>query len=84
MVSNDFTKLCRELYALSETVTLEISQGCVKFCVEGEVGIGSISIKTSEDKIENDKTLTLSFALRYLNLFNKASSLSNIVKIQMS
>ncbi len=31
MVSNDFAKLCRELYALSETVTFEISQGCVKF-----------------------------------------------------
>lgn len=54
MVSNDFAKLCRELYALSETVTFEISQGCVKFQVEGEVGTGSISIKTSEDKIEND------------------------------
>jgi hypothetical protein len=49
--------------------------------VEGEIGTGSISIKTSEDKIDNEKTVQLSFALRYLNLFNKASSLSNIVKI---
>lgn len=31
MISNDFQKLCRELYSLSETVTFEISNGAVKF-----------------------------------------------------
>ena len=49
MISNDFTKMCRELYALSETVTFEISKGSVKFQVEGEVGSGCISINTTEE-----------------------------------
>lgn len=52
MISNDFQKLCRELYSLSETVTFEISNGAVKFQIEGEVGAGSISIKTTEEKVD--------------------------------
>jgi proliferating cell nuclear antigen len=65
-------------------VTFEISASHVKFQVEGEVGNGSIVIKTSEEKVNDQAAITLSFALRYLNLFNKAYSLSNEVKIRMS
>jgi proliferating cell nuclear antigen len=53
MNSVDFCKLCRELYSLSETVTFEISSSYVKFAVEGEVGSGSIMIKTSGDTTDN-------------------------------
>jgi len=87
MQSAEFAKLCKELYALSETVTFEITPNQVKFVVDGEVGSGSIMIKTSEAtegaKNENEPTemVCLSFALRYLNLFNKAYTLSNSVKI---
>ena len=89
MNSADFCKLCKELYSLSETVTFEISSSYVKFAVDGEVGSGSIMIKTSacESKDEDgqkEDAVTLSFALRYLNLFNKAANLSNCVKISMA
>jgi proliferating cell nuclear antigen len=89
MNSVDFCKLCRELYSLSETVTFEISSSYVKFAVEGEVGSGSIMIKTSGESSDAnggqaEDAVTLSFALRYLNLFNKASNLSNCVKISMA
>jgi proliferating cell nuclear antigen len=89
MNSSEFSKLCRELYSLSETVTFEISSTYVKFAVDGEVGSGSIMIKTSGDETMNDgvkpdDAVTLSFALRYLNLFNKAYTLSNSVKISMA
>ena len=46
MNSNEFAKLCKELYALSETVSFEITQSYVKFAVDGEVGQGSIKINT--------------------------------------
>ncbi len=88
MNSNEFAKLCKELYSLSETVTFEISSQYVKFAVDGEVGSGSIMIKTSNDEIDEnvkaEDAVTLSFALRYLNLFNKAYSLSSSVKISMA
>lgn len=38
MNSSEFSKLCKELYALSETVSFEITQSYVKFAVDGEVG----------------------------------------------
>lgn len=87
MNSNEFAKLCKELYALSETVSFEITQSYVKFAVDGEVGQGSIKINTGgapEGTDSAQNAVTLSFALRYLNLFNKAYNLSNEVKISMS
>jgi len=45
-------------------------------------------IRTSNDEIDEnvkaEDAVTLSFALRYLNLFNKAYSLSSSVKISMA
>ena len=91
MNSSEFSKLCKELYALSETVEFEISSTFVKFAVEGEIGSGSIKIQTGgtgDDAATTDckpeDTVKLSFALRYLNLFNKAYSLSNQVKLSMA
>lgn len=34
--------------------------------------------------MKTDDIVTLSFALRYLNMFNKASSLTNSVKLMMA
>ena len=88
MNSAEFSKLCKELYALSETVEFEISSTFVKFAVEGEIGSGSIKIQTAagDESVEckPEDTVKLSFALRYLNLFNKAYSLSNQVKLCMA
>ena len=72
---------------MSETVTIEASLEYVQFSIEGEVGSGVIKISTNEggasDKPMSDK-VTLSFALRYLNMFNKASSLCNYVKLMLA
>lgn len=72
-------------------VTLETSKEAIKFSVSGEIGSGSITIKANEtDKkdeqtiLEVDEPVSLSFALRYLNLFNKASNLSPQVILSMS
>ena len=85
MNSFDFTKLCKELHQLSETVTIEASLEYVQFSIEGEVGSGVIKISTNDgsEKAVGDK-VTLSFALRYLNMFNKASSLCNCVKLMLA
>ena len=91
MNSSEFSKLCKELYALSETVEFEISSTFVKFAVEGEIGSGSIKIQTggtgdeaATTDCKPEETVKLSFALRDLNLFNKAYSLSNQVKLSMA
>ncbi len=42
MNSLDFTKLCRELHQMTETVTIDATESSVKFSIDGEVGSGKI------------------------------------------
>jgi proliferating cell nuclear antigen len=91
MNSFDFSKLCKELHQLSETVTIEASLHYVKFSIEGEVGSGVIQIQTNDSERASEMAkqgsfdkVVLSFALRYLNMFNKASTLCNFVKLMLA
>ena len=89
MNSFDFTRLCKELHALSETVQIEASMVALKFSVDGEVGRGRVIIETGVEEIKKPghakfESVNLSFALRYLNMFNKASGLCNTVKLQLA
>jgi len=91
MSAGEFTRICREMSQISETVNIETSKESIKFSVSGEIGAGSITIKANDSEkkeeqtiLEVDEPVSLSFALRYLNLFNKASNLSNQVILSMS
>jgi proliferating cell nuclear antigen len=44
MNSIEFSKLVKELHALSETVTVETTVDYVRFTIDGEVGSGSVQI----------------------------------------
>ena len=86
--SAEFTKICKELFWLSETVTISTNPDFVQFSVEGDIGSGAIKIgQNDSDKKDEMTTLEVSevvnqqFALRYLNMFNKASSLSTFTRL---
>jgi len=86
MSSSEFTRICRELYQLAETVVIETNKTFIKFSVSSEVVGGSIKIDANDsgEKDENtvvnvEEPVNLAFALRYLNMFTKASSLSQQV-----
>ena len=87
MNAYDFTRICRELHLLSETVQIEATTKYLKFAIDGEVGSGQIQINTPDgggsDDAQQDN-VTLSFALRYLNMLNKASTLTQMVKLQLA
>jgi len=64
----------------------------VKFSVSGELGAGNVNIKpgSSADEKEDEATVVtmkepvmLTFALRYLNFFTKATPLSSTVTLSM-
>ena len=81
--SSEFTKICKELYSLNETLTVQTHQDFVQFSVDSEAGSGSIKLGrndggSSDDRmhLEVSEPVTQQFAIRYLNMFNKASSLS--------
>lgn len=95
--SSEFSKLCKELYSISETVNLSCNKEFVQFSVEGEVGSGSVKLNNSEGFSSKDSKMKTSdspqqlldvsqnvdqqFALRYLNMFNKAAPLSSYTRL---
>lgn len=93
MPSQEFAKICRDLTILGDTVVISATKDGVKFSVNGDLGSGNILIKqgggSADDKsagttLELTEPVTLTFALRYLNFFTKATALSDRVKLSMS
>ncbi|KAF2739114.1 proliferating cell nuclear antigen [Polyplosphaeria fusca] len=88
----EFQRICRDLSALSESVTIECAKDGVKFSCQGDIGAGSVNLRSRQDvdKPENDVIIDLSepvaltFSLKYLVNFCKASGLSKHVKLCLS
>ncbi|KAM0683781.1 proliferating cell nuclear antigen [Mitosporidium daphniae] len=85
MNSNEFQRIVRDLYSLSESVSSEH----IKFEAKGEIGSGSISLKP-RDTVDKDKeavNLSVSknafttLSLKFLSIISKACPLSDRVII---
>jgi len=92
MPSAEFQRICRDLTVLGDTVTISTSSEGVKFSVAGDMGSGSIHLKGSQASVDSEEAVvvkveeenSLTFALRYLNLFSKGSSLASKVSLSLS
>ncbi|KAF9247426.1 hypothetical protein DTO006G1_3406 [Penicillium roqueforti] len=92
MPSAEFQRICRDLNAMSESVVIEASKEGVKFSCQGDIGNGSVTIRqhTNVDKPEQNVVINLSepvaltFSLKYLVNFCKASNLSSSVVLHLS
>ena len=92
MSSAEFKRICNEIAVMGDTVTISCSKDSVKFTVTGDMGTGNITCRknTNVDKkedsihIDTSEDISLNFALRYLNLFAKATPLSSTVTLSMS
>jgi proliferating cell nuclear antigen len=91
MPSEEFQRIVRDLQVLGDTCTISCTKEGVRFSVTGNIGTGNILVRaspgTKEDSgvvIDMEEPVELNFALRYLNFFTKATSLSNTVLISMS
>lgn len=92
MPSREFERIVRDLQVLGDTCTISCTKEGVRFSVSGNIGTGNILTRanpTAEKEkdqviIDMEEPVELNFALRYLNFFTKATSLSDTVLIQMS
>lgn len=74
------------------TVTIEASKDGVKFACTGDIGNGSVTLRSHQNvdkpkeniEIELSEPVSLTFSLKYLVNFCKASALSEQVKICLS
>ncbi|XP_074615853.1 proliferating cell nuclear antigen-like [Acropora palmata] len=90
MPSSEFQRICRDLTQIGDSVKINCTKEGVKFSAHGDLGDGNILLKQSasidkeEDQvsIELNEPVELTFALRYLNFFTKATPLS--AKVTMS
>jgi proliferating cell nuclear antigen len=92
MPSGEFQRICRDLATMGDTVIIHATKEGVKFSVQGDETGGNIMVRqnNSVDKpsenvsISLNQPVTLSFALRYLNNFAKATGLSDFVSLSMN
>ncbi|KAJ5338674.1 hypothetical protein N7452_005402 [Penicillium brevicompactum] len=92
MPSAEFQRICRDLNQLSESVVIEANKEGVKFSCNGDIGNGSVTIRqhTNVDKPDQNVTVNISepvaltFSLKYLVNFCKASNLSSSVVLHLS
>ncbi|OQV18952.1 Proliferating cell nuclear antigen 2 [Hypsibius exemplaris] len=92
MPSGEFKRLCGDLSQFGDSVAISCTKGEVRFEAQGDIGTGHIRLskKGSADKpdeeisIELEQPVSLTFALKYLNNFAKATPLSATVRLCMS
>jgi proliferating cell nuclear antigen len=92
MPSAEFKRIVTEIAVMGDTVQIGVSKDAIKFSVTGDMGKGNITVRKSDkvDKkeeqvtIETEDDITLNFALRYLQMFAKATPLSSYVTLSMS
>ncbi|KAI9845802.1 MAG: hypothetical protein M1837_004482 [Sclerophora amabilis] len=92
MPSAEFQKICRDLIALSESVSIEATKEGVKFACQGDIGSGSVTLRQHSNVEKPDmnvdinltEPVALTFSLKYLVNFCKASGLSGSVKLCLS
>ncbi|KAH0458278.1 hypothetical protein IEQ34_013593 [Dendrobium chrysotoxum] len=92
MPSSEFSRICKDLSSIGDTVIISVTKEGVKFTTRGDIGTANIVCRQNKtvDKpdeatiIEMNEPVSLTFALRYLNSFTKATSLSESVTISLS
>jgi proliferating cell nuclear antigen len=92
MPAGEFQRICRDLSQIGESVVICCTKEGVKFSASGDLGTGNVKLAQTanvdkEDEavvIEMQEAVTLTFALRYLNFFTKATPLSGQVSLSMS
>jgi len=92
MPAAEFQRICRDLMALSESVSIEATKEGVKFACNGDIGTGSVTLRSHSNVEKPDlnvdislsEPVALTFSLKYLVNFCKASGLSGTVKLCLS
>ncbi|ETO04484.1 hypothetical protein RFI_32911 [Reticulomyxa filosa] len=94
MPSSELQRICKDLSAIGDTVSISATKEGIKFSVGGDIGSGDMTLRQSDSgevdgddsekiMIELEEPVQQNFALRYLNNFTKASSLSSMVTLSL-
>ena len=89
--ASEFQRICRDLTQFGDSVKLSVSKSSISFGVTSASGNGVIVLSNnssaegdSQVSIKCQENIELSFALRFLTSFTKATSLSDNVILELS
>jgi len=89
--SADFKAAVSELKDVGDNMSITTSPEGLKLAVTGDMGTGFVLMKPKDGgdtgetlTITGDKAVTLSFGMRYMNLFTRATALTKTCTIHMS
>jgi len=90
MPSSEFQRICRDLSAFGDAVTIAVVKNSVTFKATGDLGDGTITLleqssDKEEEKVEIDmeNPVALTFAFKYLHYFCRGGPLSPQVKLTL-
>ncbi|XP_058202518.1 proliferating cell nuclear antigen-like [Rhododendron vialii] len=92
MPSSEFARICKDLSSIGNTVVISVTNEGVRFSTRGDIGTAKVVCRQNAmvDKpeeatiIEMNEPVSLTFALRYMNSFTKATPLSGTVTLSLS
>jgi len=83
--AGEFNKICRDLSQIGECIVITCTKDGVQFSAKGDLGSGTVKLSQSDEvSVEISEPVQLTFAIKYLNLFTKATPLSDQVCLSMS
>merc|ERR1711934_514204 len=91
MSSTEFSRVCRDLGSMGDTLSISCSKTEIKFSVKGDMGNGSMIYRKEGTvdggknfEIEINENVEQQYAIRYLTSFSKSSVLSSKVSLSIS
>lgn len=92
MPASEYQRIARDLASIGDVVQISATKEGIKFSTNGDIGTANVTLRqsTSADKEEDNVTIdlnepvALTFALRYLNNFAKATPLSGQVQLNLT
>ncbi|CEM22517.1 unnamed protein product [Vitrella brassicaformis CCMP3155] len=92
--ASDFQRICRDMAGFGDTIKISCNRNGITFSVQGDVGEGEVFLKPKKAKKDENQSenvtvvvkeaVELSFALRYLNYFTRATPLTDFVELSMN
>ncbi|KAK2196186.1 bifunctional Proliferating cell nuclear antigen [Babesia duncani] len=90
--SKELANICKQMNEFSDTVKINVNGNSVTFSTHGDLGYGDIKLKNRPPSSEGDCGVSIkvksnirqSFATKYLLMFTKSSSLSDVATLGLS
>jgi len=92
MPAGEFQRICRDLSQMGDSLSIVATKNGIEFSTKGDMGSGKVRLAQTANADNKDEAVSIdlkepvniTFAVKYLNNFTKATPLSSQVTLSMS